>query len=40
MAKDNTASLDPLIADLRNSLRKELALESVEDSVIYMRMTA
>lgn len=37
MARNQTASLDPLIFDLRQSLRSELELEPVSQSVIYMR---
>jgi hypothetical protein len=37
MAKNNTAPLDELIFDLRQSLRSELQLEPVSESVIYLR---
>jgi hypothetical protein len=33
-----TALLDPLLASLRQSLRKELGLEKVDDAVKYLRM--
>jgi hypothetical protein len=38
MAADGTSSLDALISDLRNTLRNELALEPVSDSVVYIRL--
>jgi hypothetical protein len=38
MAKENTAPLDELIFDLRQSLRSELHLAPVDDSVIYLRI--
>lgn len=37
MAHDHTASLDEIINDLRQSLRKELQLPFVEESVVYFR---
>lgn len=37
MAKDKTALLDPLILDLRRSLRAELKLEQVPEAVAYLR---
>ena len=38
MASDGTAPLDELISDLRHSLRKKLHLESVSESIIYLRI--
>jgi hypothetical protein len=38
MAKNNTAPLDDLIFDLRQSLRSELQLEPVSERVVYLRM--
>lgn len=37
MAKHKTAPLDPLILDLRQSLRAELELEPVSEPVAYLR---
>lgn len=37
MARDHTASLDELIDDLRRSLRAELQLAAVGESVVYLR---
>jgi hypothetical protein len=37
MAKNRTASLDPLVNDLRNTLRSELELPEVNGNVVYMR---
>ncbi|MGH6789087.1 MAG: hypothetical protein ACRECC_05335 [Pseudolabrys sp.] len=37
MAQDGTAPLDQLIFDLRQSLRAELQLEQINDSVVYLR---
>ncbi len=37
IAQRNTASLDALILDLRQSLRAELQLEPVTDGVVFMR---
>lgn len=39
MAKDHTSALDDLIFDLRQSLRSELKLEIVSESIIYLRFT-
>lgn len=39
MAHDHTASLDGLINDLRHSLRAELHLPPVENSVVYLRFS-
>ena len=38
MARDKTAPLDDLIFDLRRSLRNELELEPVLESVVYLRI--
>lgn len=38
MARDRTASLDELIFDLRQSLRTELELEPVSESIVYFRV--
>jgi hypothetical protein len=38
-ARDKTAPLDELIFDLRQSLRSELQLEPVSDSVLYLRIS-
>lgn len=38
MAKNKTAPLDELIFDLRRSLRTELELEPVSESVVYFRI--
>jgi hypothetical protein len=40
MAKNGTAPLDPLIEDLRASLRSELLLEAVRENVVYVRLTS
>lgn len=40
IAKNGTALLDPLIEDLRASLRSELLLESVRENVVYVRLTS
>ncbi len=40
MAKQRGASLDALIEDLRASLRSELLLEFVPESVVYLRFSA
>ncbi|MCC2111649.1 MAG: hypothetical protein KDJ16_06410 [Hyphomicrobiales bacterium] len=37
MAQHSTASLDPLVNDLRNSLRNELELSKVQQTVTYLR---
>ena len=37
MAQNRTASLDDLIFDLRQSLRRELELDPVEAKVVYLR---
>lgn len=37
MAQKHTAPLDPLVNDLRRSLREELELPEVKDSVVYLR---
>lgn len=37
MANDHTSKLDDLIFDLRQSLRSELKLEPVSDSIVYLR---
>ena len=37
MATDRTSSLDDLLFDLRQSLRSELELEPVSESVIFLR---
>ena len=37
MAKDRTASLDPLVANLRSELRRELGLEALPDRIIVFR---
>jgi len=39
IASDNTASLDELIFDLRQTLRSELELEPVSEKVIYLRFS-
>ena len=39
MAKNRTASLDDLIFDLRQSLRSELQLDPILESVVYLRIT-
>lgn len=38
MAADGTSSLDALTSDLRDSLRQELALAPVNDTVVYIRL--
>jgi len=40
MAKDRTASLDPLIADLRSELRRELRLGPLPDRIVVFRHEA
>jgi hypothetical protein len=37
MAKNKTASLDPLIADIRSELRRELNLEPLTDRIVVFR---
>ena len=37
IARNRSASLDELIADLRQSLRTELELEPVQETVVYLR---
>jgi hypothetical protein len=37
MAEHHTASLDPLINDLRDSLRREMELQQVQETVVYLR---
>jgi hypothetical protein len=37
MAKNREASLDDLLFDLRRSLRDELQLEAVDESIIFLR---
>jgi hypothetical protein len=37
MARDRTASLDPLVADLRSELRQELGLGPVPDRIVVFR---
>ena len=37
MAQDHEASLDDLLFDLRRSLRDELQLESVVESILFLR---
>lgn len=37
MAQHHTALLDPLVNDLRNSLREELELPEVRETVVYLR---
>ncbi len=37
MAKRHTAPLDPLVNDLRRSLRDELELPEVKETVVYLR---
>jgi hypothetical protein len=39
MAKYKTAPLDPLILDLRQSLRAELELDSVSEPIAYLRFS-
>jgi hypothetical protein len=38
-AENGTHSLDPLLNELRQELRKELNLESVEPKIKYLRIT-
>lgn len=38
MAQHHTASLDPLIHDLRHSLRRELELPATKENVVYLRI--
>ena len=38
MARDGTAPLDPLIQELRQSLRKEMGLEAVAANVVFLRV--
>ncbi len=37
MARNKTASLDPLVNDLRQTLREELELPEVREPVVYLR---
>ena len=37
MARDHTAALDPLVADIRSELRSELRLEAVPDRIVVFR---
>ncbi|TAN55990.1 MAG: hypothetical protein EPN26_04480 [Rhodospirillales bacterium] len=37
-AKNGTASLDALAMNLRSTLRKELQLEDISDSIVYLRL--
>jgi hypothetical protein len=37
MAKNQTASLDPLVANIRSELRRELGLGSLEDCIVVFR---
>lgn len=37
MAQRQTASLDPLVNDLRHSLRRELELPQIRETVVYLR---
>lgn len=37
MAKDQTASLDPLVANIRSELRRELGLDSLTNSIVVFR---
>ena len=37
MAKNRTASLDPLVADIRSELRRELKLEPIPDRIVVFR---
>jgi hypothetical protein len=37
MAKNQTASLDPLVADIRSELRRELKLEPLTDRIVVFR---
>lgn len=37
IAIDGSGSLDELLSDLRNSLRAELQLESVNDGIVFLR---
>jgi hypothetical protein len=37
MAKDQTASLDPLVANIRSELRRDLGLELLPDRIVVFR---
>jgi hypothetical protein len=37
MAKNQTASLDPLVANIRSELRRELGLDSLTDGIVVFR---
>ncbi|MGB6384036.1 MAG: hypothetical protein WBE45_14110 [Terriglobales bacterium] len=37
MAKDQTASLDPLVANIRSELRRELGLDSLTNGIVVFR---
>lgn len=38
-AKSGTAALDPLMSELRQSLRREINLDAVPPSIVYLRMS-
>ena len=38
-AQEGTHPLDPLLNDLRNTLRSELSLEPIETGITYLRMS-
>jgi hypothetical protein len=39
VAQDGASEIDPLVEEMRNSLRKELGLEPVEGATIWLRFT-